>query len=104
MSIDRIADKRQALVDFVGDRHNSIKSLIAFRGVIHHFGIERHGYNQLVYARMKTDAIAQNERFYAWDKCCVKGHDDSIANGYQSLWDNGVDVPVQCRRCGRIEM
>jgi hypothetical protein len=61
-------------------------------------------FNQAIYRRMKRVAYQNTEQLYASDKCIVKGHKFVIANGYQSLYDNGADVPVQCVRCGQWDM
>ena len=65
---------------------------------------DRMAFNRVVRKAMTKKAEIKDANFYAYDKCQVKGHLDAIADGYQSLWDNGVDTPVQCMRCGRIEI
>jgi len=65
---------------------------------------DRRAFNKAIRKQITLKAKRKDAQLYANDKCYVKGHHDVIANGYQSLWDNGVDTPVQCLRCGRVDM
>lgn len=65
---------------------------------------DRAEFNKVVYAHMKRQALQMDGQRYASDKCTIKGHKYAIAHGYQSLYDNGADVPVECVRCGQWDM
>ena len=83
----------------------SVPSLFALRKYLGgRYNFDRLAFNKLIRREMTRKAEIKNADFYAQDKCQVKGHQYMIANGYQSLWNNGVDTPVQCLRCGRIEI
>ena len=98
-----VALRDRRMLSIVGSSTLGIKTLLAVRDMLQDSD-ERKVFNQGIRKAMTRKAEIKDANFYAYDKCQVKGHQDVIANGYQSLWDNGVDTPVQCLRCGRMEM
>jgi len=94
---------KEQFTEAINSRYVNLRMMLVLRGI----GGEdysRDEANHIIYAVMKAKAHIKYNRLYAWDKCFVKGHVDHIANGYRELWDNGIDVPVTCSRCGRTEM
>lgn len=98
-------EKEQAMYSFKGlvGMAPTVANMTAVRDVFaNELGLAdcRKELNEHIREVLRDRAQARNQAFYAHDYCMVHGHDMKIAPGYRRLWEEGVDCPVACTRCG----